>query len=83
MPSCRILGHRPRFTASGTEMSWSCERCGEQLGSKTYADEQSAQRYAAALDRQDSDDVGRRAPFLGMLPLRLWRRIKERVEARG
>jgi len=80
MLSCRILGHSARFTADGREMQWSCERCDAELGTKTYASEAEARRYAQAFDRRDSDDLGRRAPLLGMLPLRLWRRIKERTE---
>ena len=83
MLSCRIFGHDTAFTAEGRTMSWSCERCGEQLGSKDYPDEESAQRYARGLGKRDSDDLGRRAPFLGMLPLRIWRRMKERIESRG
>jgi len=82
MLSCRIFGHSARFSAAGRTMSWSCDRCGEELGTKTYASEASAQRYASAFDRRDSDNLGKRAPLLGMLPLRLWRRMKERVESR-
>lgn len=75
---CRVFGHRLRFTASGDTMEWSCARgCGES-GSKRYADAESALRYARALDRQDSDDLGRRAPLLGMFPLRLWRLARRR-----
>ena len=33
---CALLGHRVRFHADGATMSWSCERCGGQSGSKTY-----------------------------------------------
>jgi hypothetical protein len=29
---------------------------------------------SGALDREDHDDLGRRAPFVGLFPLRLWRR---------
>jgi hypothetical protein len=55
-------------------MTWSCERCGES-GSKEYASAVDAQRYARAFDREDRDDLGRRAPFIGLLPLRIWRRM--------
>ena len=73
MLSCRVLGHRPRFSADGVTLRWSCERgCGAG-GSKTYANAADARRYAAALDRPDSDDIGRR-PLLSLLPLRLARR---------
>jgi hypothetical protein len=68
-----VLGHRPRFSAEGRTLSWRCERgCGAS-GSKVYATEADARRYATALDRPDSDDVGRR-PLLSLLPLRLTRR---------
>ena len=83
MLGCRIVGHSARFSAAGSTMSWHCDRCGAELGTKTYASEASARRYAQAFDRRDSDDLGRRAPLLGMLPLRLWRRLKERVERPG
>jgi hypothetical protein len=83
MLSCRILGHRLRFSAEGRTMSWACERCGEETGSKEYPDAGSAERYARAFDREDRADAGRRAPFLGMLPLRIWRRMRERMAARS
>lgn len=73
MLACRVLGHRPRFSAEGRTLTWGCERgCGAG-GSKVYATEGDARRYAIALDRPDSDDVGRR-PLLSLLPLRLVRR---------
>ncbi len=74
MPAaCTILGHRPRFSAVGATMHWSCERdCGFG-GSKTYSSAAEAARYAAAFDREDADDLGRRSP-LSLLPLRLARR---------
>jgi hypothetical protein len=73
MLACRLLGHRPRFSATGRTLTWSCERgCGAG-GSKLYATESDARRYAAALDRPDSDDLGRR-PLVSLLPLRLARR---------
>lgn len=37
-----------------------------------------ARRYAAAFNRRDSDDLGKRAPLLGLLPLRVWRRFARR-----
>ena len=70
--SCKILGHRVRFRAAGTTMDWSCERdCGFS-GSKAYSSAAEAARYAAAFDREDADDLGRRSP-LSLLPLRLAR----------
>ena len=54
-------------------MRWRCAReCGFE-GEKRYASEDEARRYAAALDREDADDLGRRAP-LSLLPLRFARR---------
>jgi hypothetical protein len=53
-------------------MRWTCERdCGAG-GSKEYGDAGEAARYAAAFDREDRGELGRRAPFLGMFPLRMW-----------
>ena len=51
-------------------MRWTCERgCGAG-GSKEYASAEEAARYAAAFDREDRSELGRRAPLLGMFPLR-------------
>ncbi|HET8588249.1 MAG TPA: hypothetical protein VFM01_01345 [Nakamurella sp.] len=78
MLSCVLLGHRYRFTATGSTMNWSCARgCGAG-GSKQYPDAAAAARYAQALDQEDSRDIGRRAPVLGMFPLRLWRLMRRR-----
>jgi hypothetical protein len=66
-----------RFWADGEVMYWQCERCGEG-GRKSYASAADAQRYARALDREDSEDIGKRAPLIGMLPLRLARRAFRR-----
>ena len=73
MRTCRLLGHAYRFTTDGATMRWACERCGEEGGSKTYATAADAQRYAAALDRRDAEDVGKR-PLLSLLPLWLARK---------
>ena len=70
---CTVLGHRVRFWADGSTMRWECERDCGFAGSKPYASAAEARRYAAALDREDADDLGRRAP-LSLLPLRLTRR---------
>jgi hypothetical protein len=78
MVSCRVIGHRYRFRAEGATMIWECERgCGAG-GTKAYASEADAARYARAFDREDRDEIGRRAPFLGMFPLRIYRSLKSR-----
>ena len=57
-------------------MRWACERgCGAG-GSKEYADPADASRFSRAFDREDRDDVGRRAPLFGMFPLRIYRALK-------
>jgi hypothetical protein len=75
--ACRVLGHRFRFSSEATRMTWRCERCGEG-GAKTYETEADAARYARAFDHDPRGDLGRRAPFLGLLPLRLWRSWRDR-----
>ena len=81
--SCRVFGPRFRFHAEGATMRWTCERgCGAG-GSKDYATPAEASSFAAAFDREDRDELGRRAPLIGLLPLRLaWvvrrRRSRER-----
>jgi hypothetical protein len=65
------MGHRYRFRAESETMVWECQRgCGAG-GRKRYGSAADASRYAAALDREDSEDLGRRAPLIGLLPLRL------------
>jgi hypothetical protein len=59
-------------------MRWSCERCGAAGGEKEYASAADAARFAAAFDREDRADLGRRAPLVGLLPLRLWRLWRDR-----
>jgi hypothetical protein len=77
MLRCKTLGHRFRFTSEGETMRWDCARgCGAG-GSKRYATAVDAARYARAFDREDREDLGRRAPLVGLFPLRLlraWRR---------
>jgi hypothetical protein len=81
MSSCRVLGHRFRFSAEGETMRWVCERgCGES-GSKRYATAEDAQRYPLAFDRRDAEDLGRR-PLLSLLPLWLARKAGERSSSR-
>jgi hypothetical protein len=59
-------------------MYWECQRgCGAG-GSKRYASAEDARRYARAFDREDREDLGRRAPLFGLFPLRLLRAFRER-----
>jgi hypothetical protein len=75
---CRVFGHRYRFSAEGATMRWTCERgCGAG-GSKEYASPAEASSFAAAFDREDRDELGRRAPILGMFPLRVWHSLRRR-----
>jgi hypothetical protein len=75
---CRLLGHRFRFTSEAETMRWSCARgCGAG-GAKRYASADDAQRYARAFDREDRQDLGRRAPLMGLLPLRIARALTRR-----
>jgi hypothetical protein len=74
--SCRLLGHRPAFRSSGRTLVWECERGCGYTGAKEYASPEAAQRFATAFDRRDSADLGRRAPLLGLFPLRLWHRMR-------
>lgn len=75
MLTCRIFGHRWRFSADGATMRWRCERgCGAE-GTKLYDSSKQAARYAAEFDLEDRNEIGRRSPY-GMLPLRLLRRTR-------
>jgi hypothetical protein len=72
--ACAVFGHQVNFWAEGETMHWACEReCGFG-GSKEYPDAVTARRYATALDRNERDDLGRRAP-LSLTPMRLVRRF--------
>lgn len=76
MVACSLLGHRYRFEAHSSTVRWTCERgCGAG-GEKLYSTPADAQRYARAFDRKDSADLGRRAPLIGLLPLRIWRALR-------
>ncbi|CNF36532.1 Uncharacterised protein [Mycobacterium tuberculosis] len=76
--ACRLLGHRPRFTTAGNTLVWTCARgCGAG-GAKGYETAADAARYARAFDREDREDLGRRAPLIGLLPLRLFRAFRNR-----
>jgi hypothetical protein len=73
---CRFLGHRFRFSSEGATMRWTCQRgCGAG-GSKRYPSADDAHRYAAAFDREDRADLGRRAPLVAGFPLRIWRAVR-------
>jgi hypothetical protein len=75
---CRLVGHRHRFRAEGATMVWACVRgCGAG-GSKRYATADEAARYARAFDREDREDLGRRAPLVALLPLRVARLLRRR-----
>jgi hypothetical protein len=76
--ACRLLGHQPVFRADGRTMQWACERCGQAAGAKQYDTAADAQRYATAFNRRDTADLGKRAPLIGLLPLRLWRIVRRR-----
>jgi hypothetical protein len=78
MLRCHLLGHRFRFTSEGTTMRWQCQRGCDAGGAKTYATVADAQRYAAALDREDREDLGLHAPLIAGLPLRLARVLRRR-----
>ena len=60
-------------------MRWACDRCGQDAGAKDYDSPDDARRYAAAFNRRDTDDLGKRAPLIGLLPLRLWRKFGKRT----
>jgi hypothetical protein len=76
--ACRVLGHRHRFRAEGATMTWACERCGGGGGSKTYASPEDAARYAKAFDREDREDLGRRAPLIAGIGPRIIRVVRQR-----
>jgi hypothetical protein len=59
-------------------MLWTCERGCGAAGSKEYASAADATRYAEAFDREDRSELGRRAPLLGMFPLRMWWTLRRR-----
>jgi hypothetical protein len=63
-------------------MRWACARgCGAG-GEKDYDSAERAARFAAAFDREDRDDVGRR-PLLSLLPLGLARRGRRAPDEPG
>lgn len=75
--ACRVFGHQPEFRVEGRTMTWRCVRgCAQGSGAKEYPAEEDAQRFATAFNRRDTEDLGKRAPLIGLLPLRLWRRFR-------
>jgi hypothetical protein len=78
MLRCRVFGHRFRFTSEGRTMRWQCQRGCAAGGEKQYATAADAARYAAALDREDREDLGLHAPLIAGLPLRLARVLRRR-----
>ena len=74
--ACRVLGHRLVFAADGSLLHWHCVRGCGVAGQKRYADAGRAQRYAAVFNQRDADDLGRRAPLIGLLPQGLWRKVR-------
>ena len=82
MNKCRVVGHRWRFWADGSTMWWACERCGSG-DHKEYETAEDAERYARAFDREDTRDLGKRAPLFGLFPLRLARAAARRRERSG
>ena len=75
--ACRVFGHQPAFRAEGHTMRWACERCGQAAGAKGIRLARPRRvRYAAAFNKRDADDLGKRAPLIGLLPLRIWRRLR-------
>lgn len=64
-------------------MRWSCERGCGTAGEKRYPSAADAARYAAAFDRRDSRTLGRRAPYFGLFPLRIWNWVRRRRAQRA
>ena len=63
-------------------MTWECQRACGAGATKAYASAAAVRRFAAAFDQEDRDDLGRRAPLIGLLPLRVWQAIRRRRSAR-
>ena len=61
-------------------MMWDCERCDTIGGVKEYGSPERARKFAAAFDVEDNEDVGRRAPLLGMFPLRMARYLRRKSQ---
>jgi hypothetical protein len=59
-------------------MRWACARACGAGGEKRYPTAADAARYAREFDREDRHELGRRAPLVGLLPLRLLHAFRER-----
>ena len=57
-------------------MDWNCRHGCDAGGSKLYRSAEDAARFASAFDRRPTDNLGHRAPLIGLLPLRLWHRLR-------
>ncbi len=75
---CRVLGHGFDFRAEDRVLVWECTRSCGAGGSKPYRTAEDASMYAAAFNRRGNEDLGRRAPLIGLFPLRLWRKWRDR-----
>jgi len=73
--TCRVLGHRWRFSAEGRTLRWDCTRCAAPGGSKEYDSDQLARHYAQAFENEPRR--GERRFLLGAAPLWLARRLGE------
>jgi hypothetical protein len=62
-------------------MRWRCGRGCDVGGEKRYPTAEDAARYARAFDREDRDDLGRRAPLVAGFPLRLMRAFRKRTRS--
>ena len=80
---CAVLGHDVSFAAHGRTMVWGCRRGCDTGGTKVYASAEDAARYAAAFDRRPTDNLGHRAPLIGLFPLRLWHRLRNGRSVEG
>lgn len=78
---CRALKHHFRFSTDGPVMRWHCTRCPE-AGEKRYGSAGDAARYARAFDLEPWHEQARRAPLLGMFPVRLARVIRQALVKR-
>jgi hypothetical protein len=59
-------------------MRWDCARgCGAG-GEKGYPTAAEATRFARAFDREDRQELGRRAPLVGLFPLRFMHALRGR-----
>jgi hypothetical protein len=59
------------YAALGKRLAqrWECQRDCDAGGRKTYDSPAAARRFAAAVDREDRDELGRRAPMPGDVPV--------------